>query len=187
MAAADITDDERLDDSMLANRLDQLFQDIARKILPGLQWTRHDAGKTDSLNFFARLRFETNGRRPGADQRAETFAEGGFCHASGGYRFRFAYANSIGLSRFEFCEHFSSPLPCAHGGRSFHAGTFSRPGRRLHVLRDGGTQNRSARLSLRTSARRHPNIERTRAARRAAHFCDLDPRFRLCERSLCAP
>src|SRR5205085_12134545 len=79
--AADIAHDQRLDDSVLANRLDQLFQDIARKIFPGLQWTRHDAGETDPLNFFARFRFETNGRRPGADQRAETFAESGFCHA----------------------------------------------------------------------------------------------------------
>src|SRR5438067_1203056 len=81
MAAADIADDERLDDSMLANRLDQLFQDIARKIFPGLQRTRHDTGETNSLNFFARLRFEANGWRPGADQRAETFAESGLCHA----------------------------------------------------------------------------------------------------------
>src|SRR5438067_5409283 len=104
MAAADIADDERLDDSMLANRLDQLFQDIARKIFTGLQWTRHDTGETDSLNFFARLRFETNGWRPGADQRAETFAESGLCHASGGYRNARHHANSIGLSVLNFCE-----------------------------------------------------------------------------------
>src|SRR5213082_870939 len=146
MAAADIADDERLDDSMLANRLDQLFQNIARKIFPGLQWTRHDAGETNSLNFFARLRFETNGRRPGADQRAETFAESGFCHQQQviGSPAPNQIASLVEYASSEFCECSSLPLTCAHGGRSLHTGTFPRPGRRLYVLRDGGTQNRSA-------------------------------------------
>ena len=38
-------------------------------------------GEIYLLHFLAGLGFETNRRRARADQRAETFAETGFCHA----------------------------------------------------------------------------------------------------------
>ena len=42
--AAHLPNDQRLDDSMLANRFDQFVQGLAREIFPRLQRTRHDAG-----------------------------------------------------------------------------------------------------------------------------------------------
>ena len=56
--AADLPHDQRLDDSMLANRLDQFVQRITREIFSRLQRTRHDAGQTYLVHFFARFCFE---------------------------------------------------------------------------------------------------------------------------------
>src|SRR5207248_6476858 len=66
---------------------------------------------------------------------------------------------------------------CGH--RDLHAWAFTRSRRRVHVLRDGGEQNRFARLSFQTPAGRHSDVERTRHARRAAYFRGLDSRLRL--------
>ena len=73
--AADIPNNQRLDDSMLANRFDQFVQGVTRKIFSRLQRTRHDAGQTYLVHFLARFRLEPDCRGPGANQRAETFAK----------------------------------------------------------------------------------------------------------------
>ena len=73
--AIHLTNNQRLDDSMLANRFDQFVQGLTREIFPRLQWTRHDAGHAYLVHFLARFCLEPHGRRPGANQRAETFAK----------------------------------------------------------------------------------------------------------------
>ena len=49
--AGHVPNNQRLDDSVLANRFDQLLQGVARKIFPRLQRARHDAGQIDLVHF----------------------------------------------------------------------------------------------------------------------------------------
>src|ERR1044071_7418820 len=81
MFAGDIPHHQRLDDSVLPDRIDQLAQSSPRKILPRLQRTWNNRRQVCLLNFLARLSLEPDTRGPGADQGAETFAESRLCHA----------------------------------------------------------------------------------------------------------
>src|SRR6266480_264521 len=63
--------------------------------------------------------------------------------------------------------------------RDLHSRAFTGSRRCFHVLCDGNEQNRFARLSFRTPARRYSDVERTGNARRAAYFCGLDSCLRL--------
>jgi hypothetical protein len=67
MMARDVTDDQRLDDPMLTNRLDQFREGIASKVLSWLQRTRHDAGETHLMDLLAWFGIEAQRRGPRAD------------------------------------------------------------------------------------------------------------------------
>ena len=82
-ACADLPHDERLNDAMLANRIDQFLQRFAPKILARLQRARHYARQINLVDSFARLGpICARGDRRRADQRAKTFTQTGACHAS---------------------------------------------------------------------------------------------------------
>src|SRR5262245_35453086 len=68
---------------MLANRLDQFQQHIARKILPRLQRARDNARQFDLVHSLARIGcVSRRSDRRSADQRAKTFTQSRACHAS---------------------------------------------------------------------------------------------------------
>ena len=50
-----LTNDQRLDDSMLPNGIDQFLQCVALKFLARLQRTRNDVGQTGLVNFLPGL------------------------------------------------------------------------------------------------------------------------------------
>jgi hypothetical protein len=73
-----------LNDSVLANRFDQLRERIRAEILTRLQWTWGDAVETNALNFFRIIDCPNpwNRRRLSRDECAETFAKRHFCHCA---------------------------------------------------------------------------------------------------------
>ena len=111
---------------------------------------------------------------PGADRRARSF---------GGCRFDCVVSATSGRKIAALGDSRSVPSNGARNG-SFHPRSFTRSGRCIHVLCDGGKQGRSAWLPIRTSSRRHSNVERARDARGASHLGNLDSRLRLCMRAL---
>ena len=75
-------DDERLNDAVLPNRIDQFLQRFASKILPRLQRARDNACQANLAHSLARLgHFRTRDGRRRANQRAKTFTQTRTCHA----------------------------------------------------------------------------------------------------------
>src|SRR5207244_566486 len=76
-------DNERLNDAVLPNRIDQFLQRFASKILPRLQRAWDNPCQADLVHSLARLghfRTRYGGRR--ANQRTKTFTQTRTCHAS---------------------------------------------------------------------------------------------------------
>src|SRR5205085_11892617 len=80
MPAICLPADERLNDSMLADGIDQFLQAFWREIFPGLQWTRIDTGQTNVMNVFARIDIFANRRGATSDEGAQTLTETGLRH-----------------------------------------------------------------------------------------------------------
>src|SRR5204862_8117292 len=78
-----LTDYQRLNDAVLSNRIDQLLQRFASKILPRLQRARHNPCQVNLMHSLARLG-DVGGRGNGrcTNQRTKTFTKSRTCHAS---------------------------------------------------------------------------------------------------------
>src|SRR5205814_1766301 len=79
---AGLPDDERLNDAVLPNGIDQFLQRVASKIFARLQRARDDAYETDLMNSLSRLGDIRSWRGcRGANECAKTFAKTGPRHA----------------------------------------------------------------------------------------------------------
>jgi hypothetical protein len=79
-------DDERLNNAVLLDGIDQLLQGVPRKFLARLKRAGCDAAQDDLMDFFAGVSWRGRGRRPGTDQCAQAFSERRPRHVAEGYR-----------------------------------------------------------------------------------------------------
>ena len=91
-----LTNDQRLDDSMLPNRINQLLQCVALKFLARLERTRDDVGQAGLVNFLPGLEIKPRGHGPRTDQCTKTFTESRFRHLIAGYGKRSLHATFVG-------------------------------------------------------------------------------------------
>ena len=80
VAAVHLANNQRLDDSVFPNRIDQFLQSIRGKFLARLERTRRNRVEVDPMNIVARKNFRQGRGRARSDQCTEAFAKCRFCH-----------------------------------------------------------------------------------------------------------
>ena len=73
-------DEQRLNNSVLTDGIDQFLERFRREIFPGLQWARIDAGQGNLINVLALIDVRSGWYRSRADKGAQTFAESRLRH-----------------------------------------------------------------------------------------------------------
>ena len=188
VTAIDLADDQRLDDSVLPDRFDQLRERIRAEFLPRLQWTWRDAVETDLPNFFGLIIGQGgNGRRRcrlSGNERAETFAESRLLPCAEIIGTNSRNANS---SLRHFAALNSDRCMAAYGhARRFTLGHSPDPDDAFmfYAMAENKIDLRGYRFEHRLEDIQTLN-ERAHA-RRTAYFGDLDSRLRLRQRQVCA-
>src|SRR5690349_18208556 len=161
-AAIHPADDQRLDNPVLPDRIDQFPKSFFAKILARLQGARNDTGQPHFVNLLgdfgllpngsglsglaARVGGWCEGTRP--DQGAEAFAESRLRHVS--EAIESISTTQIAIKSQPMLRRPWSRLACddAPRPRHYYARTFSGSGRRVYVLCNRQEQNRSARVSF---------------------------------------